>query len=91
MAKVIPEKASFVLGDTVELECITDGFPEPKISWLRANQLMIANEKVRVSGTRLTLLNMQRGDEGQYECLASNPAGEDRFIASLYYIGRCKL
>lgn len=87
-AAIEPETASFVIGDLKELVCHSKGFPEPTINWLRRGQLMVPNENVRVSGNVLTLMNMQRGQEGQYECRASNPAGEYTDTAQLNYIGK---
>jgi hypothetical protein len=88
IAEVIPATSSFAFGETREIECIAKGFPEPKINWLRANQIMIANEKVRVAGNKLSIFNMQQGDEGEYTCVATNPAGENRAVATLNFVGK---
>ncbi|KAL4218919.1 Hemicentin-1 [Mactra antiquata] len=85
-AAVIPEFSTFVIGETIELTCEAKGYPEPSIRWLRSGQRMVSNDNVLVSGRKLTLINMQRGQEGDYECRASNEAGQHTAVASLAYI-----
>ena len=83
-----PSESSFLSGDTRELVCKAQGYPTPEILWARAGQMMVINEKVRIKGNRLTILNMQRGDGGLYTCIARNSTGESRTEASLNYIGK---
>ena len=83
-----PSEASFVTGDTKELVCNAEGYPPPEITWTRAGQKMVANDKIRINGNRLILRDMQRGDAGLYTCVASNPAGVSQTVASLNYIGK---
>ncbi|KAL0267601.1 UNVERIFIED_CONTAM: hypothetical protein PYX00_009828 [Menopon gallinae] len=77
-------------GRNVTLTCSIDGVPEPKIHWVRRNQV-IANLSggmsaagksqkiylVRVSNqtTNLTILGADAKDNGDYVCRAENKAG----------------
>lgn len=88
LTTVIPETVSFAQGDKREIICTAKGFPEPEINWLRDRQRIIVNEKVQLIEGKLILLNMNRGDEGEYICLASNPAGDSTARVQLSYIGK---
>ncbi|XP_060563610.1 neurotrimin-like isoform X2 [Ruditapes philippinarum] len=60
-------------GQTVKLQCVATGIPEPSISWYR-NTLQTNQEKEHVghTGEILIIHNISRYCGGQYECQASN-------------------
>ncbi|XP_005996771.1 leucine-rich repeat and immunoglobulin-like domain-containing nogo receptor-interacting protein 2 [Latimeria chalumnae] len=74
-------------GQTVQLICHADGDPLPVIQWLAPGRRVLT---VKSSG-RATVLGdgtleirfAQVQDNGTYICMASNPAGNDTFTASL--------
>lgn len=55
-------------GRNFSVECLVDGFPEPKIYWMR-NEEKISNESL------LNIDNLRLDDEGDYECIAENNMG----------------
>lgn len=86
-AVVAPAMKNFKTGETVTLTCSAEAFPTPNFYWLRENKLMIPNERIQLDGRTLTIANMFLGDQGQYQCLAENIAGDDTVTATLTYIG----
>ncbi|XP_057353469.1 peroxidasin homolog isoform X2 [Manis pentadactyla] len=74
-----PQDADVTLGNTVFFTCRAEGNPKPEIIWLRNN-----NELSMKTDSRLNLLddgtlmirNTQETDQGIYQCMAKNVAGE---------------
>uniref|UniRef100_A0A8C6ACF6 Peroxidasin n=1 Tax=Marmota marmota marmota TaxID=9994 RepID=A0A8C6ACF6_MARMA len=74
-----PQDADVVPGNTVYFTCRAEGNPKPEIIWLRNN-----NELSMKTDSRLNLLddgtlmiqNTQETDQGIYQCMAKNVAGE---------------
>ncbi|KAG8512340.1 Peroxidasin [Galemys pyrenaicus] len=74
-----PQDADVTLGNTVFFTCRAEGNPKPEIIWLRNN-----NELSMRSDSRLNLLgdgtlmiqNARETDQGVYQCMAKNAAGE---------------
>ncbi|KAM6221084.1 peroxidasin homolog [Rhynchocyon petersi] len=74
-----PQDADVTSGNTVYFTCRAEGNPKPEIIWLRNN-----NELSMKTDSRLNLLddgtlmiqNTQETDQGIYQCMAKNVAGE---------------
>ena len=70
---------SVVINQQLYLTCEASGNPPPKIVWQRQYQVIppYGNPSVRIrdQGRQLLLTNAQLLDEGEYTCLATNPAG----------------
>ncbi|XP_044118085.1 peroxidasin homolog isoform X2 [Neovison vison] len=74
-----PQDADVTLGNTVFFTCRAEGNPKPEIIWLRNN-----NELSMKTDSRLNLLddgtlmiqNTQETDQGIYQCMAKNVAGQ---------------
>ncbi|XP_004642396.2 peroxidasin homolog [Octodon degus] len=74
-----PQDADVTSGNTVYFTCRAEGNPKPEIIWLRNN-----NELSMKADSRLNLLddgtlmiqNTQETDQGIYQCMAKNVAGE---------------
>ncbi|XP_047638684.1 peroxidasin homolog isoform X3 [Phacochoerus africanus] len=74
-----PQDADVTLGNTVFFTCRAEGNPKPEIIWLRNN-----NELSMAADSRLNLLddgtlmiqNTREADQGVYQCMAKNVAGE---------------
>ncbi|KAI4876477.1 hypothetical protein NFI96_003009 [Prochilodus magdalenae] len=75
------------LGDTVELECQSQGQPPPRTTWVLPDRAMIHMEapspgspeqrvSVLANGT-LRILSATYADRGVYQCIATNAAGAD--------------
>ncbi|XP_048582220.1 peroxidasin [Nematostella vectensis] len=78
-----------VSSEVVSFKCKAVGTPAPQISWRKDRQPLPSDGRhvVRPDGT-LDILRPQVEDEGNYECLARNDAGEQVTEASLRYYGR---
>ncbi|XP_070589034.1 peroxidasin homolog isoform X2 [Erythrolamprus reginae] len=74
-----PQDVDVISGNTVYFTCRAEGNPKPEIIWLRNN-----NELSMKADSRLNLLddgtlmiqNTQETDQGIYQCMAKNIAGE---------------
>jgi len=74
-----PQDADVTSGNTVFFTCRAEGNPKPEIIWLRNN-----NELSMKTDSRLNLLddgtlmiqNTQETDQGIYQCMAKNVAGQ---------------
>ena len=72
----------------VSLTCTATGLPAPKITWRKDRQSLPRDGRhvVRDDGT-LDILQPRAEDEGTYECMARNEAGEVISEASLRFEG----
>ena len=82
-----PSKQDFQNGRKVSFVCVATGYPAPSYYWLQDGELLIPNDRIKIKGSKLTIRHLGRGDEGYYQCLARNPAGESVAVARLTYIG----
>ncbi|XP_072244443.1 hemicentin-1 [Leuresthes tenuis] len=58
---------------SLTLSCLAKGFPEPKVDWFKDGQLLTGK-----SGYFLHIKNAMLSHEGQYTCVVTNSAGEDK-------------
>ncbi|XP_033484618.2 neural cell adhesion molecule L1.2 isoform X3 [Epinephelus lanceolatus] len=64
-------------GQTVELECIVQGLPTPKVTWLRKDGEMSESRTVKdMFDRRLRFTNISESDGGEYQCTAENSQGK---------------
>ena len=59
------------------LNCTVNGTPTPDVKWTKDGIDISENERISVSNfsgdtSSLTIINIVRGDEGQYRCVAIN-------------------
>nr|XP_055036841.1 neural cell adhesion molecule 1a isoform X3 [Misgurnus anguillicaudatus] len=73
------------IGQAVTLGCYADGYPEPTVTWVRANIVLESGEKYSLNedGSELTIKDVKKVDEGDYQCIAKNKAGEKSAEVSL--------
>ncbi|XP_056119027.1 neural cell adhesion molecule 1a isoform X8 [Rhinichthys klamathensis goyatoka] len=66
------------INQAVTLACYADGYPEPTVTWARGNIVLESNEKYSLNedGSELTIKDVNKLDEGDYQCIARNKAGE---------------
>ncbi|XP_077089268.1 neural cell adhesion molecule 1a isoform X8 [Siphateles boraxobius] len=66
------------INQAVMLACYADGYPEPTVTWTRGNIVLESNEKYSLNedGSELTIKDVNKLDEGDYQCIARNKAGE---------------
>ncbi|XP_033643360.1 Down syndrome cell adhesion molecule-like protein 1 homolog [Asterias rubens] len=66
-------------GTSFTVHCITSAFPEPTITWLKGQDVIIASERIIFSSPgSLTIASVTKEDQGDYSCVASNGVGNTR-------------
>uniref|UniRef100_A0A672NTP8 Cell adhesion molecule L1-like b n=1 Tax=Sinocyclocheilus grahami TaxID=75366 RepID=A0A672NTP8_SINGR len=66
-----------VKGEDLHLECIAEGFPTPKVEWVKIGFHKLPERVVVEShGKLLTIEMVNEEDEGKYMCRSKNPHGE---------------
>ncbi|XP_023649766.1 neural cell adhesion molecule L1-like protein isoform X3 [Paramormyrops kingsleyae] len=60
----------------LELECIAEGFPTPKIEWTKMGSVLPDRAKVESHGKLLKISRVHEADSGKYTCKAKNSIGE---------------
>ena len=68
-------------GDNLTLMCNVSGMPPPIVSWMKP-------VGQRYSGCKLNVVNIHRGQDGEYKCEASNECGNATKTATIDV--RCK-
>ncbi|XP_073909095.1 hemicentin-2 isoform X2 [Castor canadensis] len=66
-------------GADVELECRTSGVPTPQVEWTKDGQPVLPGDphiQLQEDGQVLRISSSHLGDEGQYQCVAFSPAGQ---------------
>uniref|UniRef100_A0A673FZH5 Neural cell adhesion molecule L1-like protein n=1 Tax=Sinocyclocheilus rhinocerous TaxID=307959 RepID=A0A673FZH5_9TELE len=64
-------------GEDLQLECIAEGFPTPKVEWVKIGfHELPERAEVESHGKLLTVEMVNEEDEGKYMCRAKNPHGE---------------
>ncbi|KAM9829289.1 neural cell adhesion molecule L1.2 isoform 1-T3 [Syngnathus typhle] len=64
-------------GQTIELECIVQGYPTPKLSWVRKDgEMSESRTSKEMFDRRLRFGNISESDAGEYQCLAENSQGK---------------
>ncbi|XP_028312888.1 hemicentin-1 [Gouania willdenowi] len=68
------------LNGSTTLSCLAKGFPEPKVQWFKDGQSLTGNSHVGIqeNGHLIHIKNAIRSHEGQYTCVVTNSAGEDK-------------
>nr|XP_015827628.2 hemicentin-1 [Nothobranchius furzeri] len=68
------------INGSLTLSCLAKGFPQPKIHWFKDGQLLSENYHagIQESDHLLHIENALLSHEGQYTCVVTNAAGEDK-------------
>ena len=64
-------------GQSFNMTCVTSGYPEPNVYWIKGNN------GARINGSVLTFTNINRNDSGQYRCEAKNDCGSNSSVQSI--------
>lgn len=85
-ASVQPSYQTVDIGDNIKFRCSINGYPAPKISWKRGHgKAMLDN--VEITDNSLRIKNIVIGNEGSYQCIATNRGGSVTRRAVLYVRG----
>ena len=83
---VHPQNATTTEGENVTLSCNATGDPAPLVYWTKSGSIISISSGPRISfgadNKTLTIMNVSRGDSGQYRCVANNSAGENISITA---------
>ncbi|XP_059398777.1 neural cell adhesion molecule 1-like isoform X2 [Carassius carassius] len=73
------------INQAMTLACYADGYPEPSVTWARGNIVLESDGKYSLTedGSELTIKGVTKLDEGDYQCIARNKAGEKSEEVSL--------
>lgn len=61
-----------LVGETWRVKCIFSGYPTPRVSWDRQGKPMPPRKKEESFGQELVIEDVQKSDEGKYECMGIN-------------------
>lgn len=66
-------------GETIELICVINGDPTPRITWIRNTDLITSTTRMYVlPNGSLRIKKVRSEDNGIYECIGRNEVGETR-------------
>ncbi|XP_060136345.1 netrin receptor DCC [Zootoca vivipara] len=68
----------------IEFECSVSGKPIPTVQWIKNGEVVIPSDYFQiVGGSNLRILGLVKSDEGFYQCVAENDAGNSQTSAQL--------
>ncbi|XP_046695181.1 netrin receptor DCC isoform X1 [Silurus meridionalis] len=68
----------------IEMECAVTGNPQPTVRWMKNGEAVIPSDYFQiVDGGNLQILGLVSSDEGFYQCVAENEAGNALAMAQL--------
>ncbi|XP_033033590.1 netrin receptor DCC-like [Trachypithecus francoisi] len=68
----------------IEFECTVSGKPVPTVNWMKNGDVVIPSDYFQiVGGSNLRILGVVKSDEGFYQCVAENEAGNAQTSAQL--------
>ncbi|XP_073716401.1 netrin receptor DCC isoform X3 [Misgurnus anguillicaudatus] len=68
----------------IEMDCAVTGNPQPTVRWVKNGEVVIPSDYFQiVEGGSLQILGLVRSDEGFYQCIAENEAGNSQAMAQL--------
>ena len=70
--KPFPEDQIVDENGQVSVRCEAEGYPPPKITWIK----LLGNQNSQEVNS-MNISDVQRSDQGQYRCVASNGVGQD--------------
>ena len=75
------------VGSDITLECPAIAQPSPQFRWIKEGNDLRDGRKYITEGSRLTIRQVIRSDEGVYECFAENSLGFARNSIRLIVTG----
>lgn len=77
-----PSLLKALIGQTVALPCVVQGEPSPEVTWFH-NGLPVGDKNT----TPLRILRANHDDQGTYQCVARNTAGQETSEIKLEILG----
>lgn len=77
-----PSLLKALIGQTVTLPCVVQGEPSPEVSWFH-NGLPVGTKNT----TPLRIERVSYDDQGSYQCVAKNSAGQETLEIKLEILG----
>ena len=68
---------------TASFQCAVGGIPQPKVTWLKDNSDLHADQRVFLSPVGLVIKNVTSQDSGMYTCVGGNTLGMAHSSAAL--------
>ena len=89
-----PKNQSAFIGSNVTFNCTAMGLPTPAISWMKNNNSYAVTSNVRArvvsdnknNHSQLIITKVKIEDNGKYQCVANNSAGERTSSGAFLYI-----
>uniref|UniRef100_A0A2K5RZ69 Titin n=1 Tax=Cebus imitator TaxID=2715852 RepID=A0A2K5RZ69_CEBIM len=87
MLQEMPKSARCREGDSIILECLISGAPQPVITWFQNGVLLKQNQKFQFEEVncshRLYIKDVNSQDSGKYKCVAENNSGTVESVSDL--------
>ncbi|XP_077575174.1 secreted immunoglobulin domain 4 [Stigmatopora nigra] len=85
VVSVEPQTTTVREGESVSLRCLVGSDARPtQLQWRRANnQALAENVKIGPDGVVLTVANARPGNQGEYQCVATNSGGSSTASAQI--------
>lgn len=78
-------------GDKLMIDCSSSGYPSPVITWRRVDGKPLPERLVTHTKGLLSIRDITQSERGQYQCISSNPFGNDTRIFTVYMTGTISL
>ncbi|XP_056279234.1 neural cell adhesion molecule L1-like protein isoform X3 [Pseudoliparis swirei] len=65
-----------LMGENLQLECISQGYPTPTMSWIKMGDKLPLRTQFNNFGKLLSISSVDESDSGKYMCKAHNSEGE---------------
>lgn len=84
--QVAPSLLKALIGQTVTLPCVVQGEPSPEVTWFHNGVPVGVRDTVA-----LRIQHVSLTDQGTYQCVAKNNAGQDTLEIKLEVLGEIYL
>lgn len=73
-------------GESMDMECIVEGTPPPKVSWLLNGRSIVNDTDIEMNENRISFLTLHKRHAGFLQCFAHNEVGIKYSLAELKVI-----
>ena len=87
VCRLVDDRITVDVGESVEFHCIASGTPEPQIEWTRPGGARLPTDAVIENGY-LRIRRVRMEDQGEYICTALNSAGQAHVTGILVVEGK---